>query len=358
MEIKIQCSCGSRYKFDVEPVNGQAPTALECPNCHVSWTEHVNTMIAQSQAAAVAPMMASVSHAPAIGATIAPAAVTPPAATSPRIALRLSGQAPRETSAQAADTTPAETPAPAPASTGRPIPRVVTLDPLLEQRQSMGNFGLGVLGAVGGSLLGGGLYYVLFIHTGFRVKLVALAVGVLAALGAKLLSKDRSKELGGIVALLAIASIVGAQYLVAQQWFKAEDTTAPQKSNYEERVGEARKVLEAVPNGTDQEIRLYLAKEQAEDGEKPDPKSIGRDEIKDFRENGLPHYRDLANGKISKEEFDKENDVTLSAEDRQKEQKENERTFQWVFLALTLSKFNIVCLIGAAGIAYRMTADA
>jgi cytoskeletal protein RodZ len=235
---------------------------------------------------------------------------------------------------------------------------VVTLDPLLEQRQSMGNFGLGVLGAVGGSLLGGGLYYVLFIHTGFRVKLVALAVGVLAALGAKLLSKDRSKELGGIVALLAIASIVGAQYLVAQQWFKAEDTTAPQKSNYEERVGEARKVLEAVPNGTDQEIRLYLAKEQAEDGEKPDPKSIGRDEIKDFRENGLPHYRDLANGKISKEEFDKENDVTLSAEDRQKEQKENERTFQWVFLALTLSKFNIVCLIGAAGIAYRMTADA
>jgi hypothetical protein len=235
------------------------------------------------------------------------------------------------------------------------------LDPVLDQQPSMGNFGLGMLGSVFGALLGGGLYYLIFIHTGFRVKLLALGVAALAAFGARLLSKERSKELGAITAILTVGTILGAQYLVAQQWFKAEDDTtdtAGLKSAYEEHVAEARKVIEAVPNGTDQEIRLYLAKEQAEEGEKPDLKSIDREEIKEFRERALPMYRALAEGKISKEEYDKENPTsTVSAEDLKKEKEESERTFKWIFVALTLSKFNLVCLIGAAAIAYKMAAD-
>jgi len=238
------------------------------------------------------------------------------------------------------------------------MPRVVTLDPVLEPGRSMGNFGLGVLGSAIGVLLGGGLYYLVFIHTGFRLKLLALGVGFLSALGAKLLSKDRSKELGGIAAILAVASIVGAQYLVAQQWFKAEDPATPQTSDYEEGVAEARKIAEAIPNGTDQEIRIYLAREQAEEGEKPDPKSIQPEEIKLFRETLLQHYRDLADGKISKEEYDKQNTLTASTEEPQKAKEDSERAFKWIFLALTLSKFNLVCVIGAAGIAYKLTADA
>ena len=243
------------------------------------------------------------------------------------------------------------------------MPRVVTLDPVLEPGRSMGNFGLGVLGSAIGVLLGGGLYYLVFIHTGFRLKLLALGVGFLSALGAKLLSKDRSKELGGIAAILAVASIVGAQYLLAQQWFKAEDPSTPQTSDYEEGVADARKIAQAIPNGTDQEIRIYLAKEQAEEGEKPDPKSIQPEEIKLFRETLLQHYRDLADGKISKEEYDKQNTLmaspeVASTEERQKAKEDSERTFKWIFLALTLSKFNLVCVIGAAGIAYKLTADA
>jgi hypothetical protein len=239
------------------------------------------------------------------------------------------------------------------------MPRVVTLDPLVEPRQNMGNFGLGVLGAAVGALLGGGLYYLIFSQTGSRIKLLALAAGVLAGLGAKLLSKDRSKELGGIAAVLAVSSVVGAQYLVAQQWFKAEETTSPQTSDYEEQVAEARKVVAAIPNGTDPEIRIYLAKEQAEEGEKPDPKSIQPEDIKIFRDTLLQHYRDLAEGKITKEDYDKQfNFTAVSPEDRKKEKEDSERTFKWIFLALTLSKFNIVCLIGAAGIAYKLTADA
>lgn len=358
VEIKIQCSCGSRYKFDVEPVNGRSPSDAACPNCQASWTEYINATIAQSQGPAVTPRATSVAHSPAVAEPVVAAAVAPPATPAPRIGLRLSSHAPPESLPPAGVPPPAEAPTPQPVSSGRPMPRVVTLDPLLEPQRNMGNFGLGVLGSALGALLGAGLYYLVFIHTGSRIKLLALGVGFLSGFGAKLLSKDRSKELGGITAILAVVSIVGAQYLVAQQWFKAEDAPSPQKSDYEERVVEARKVVEAIPKGTDQEIRIYLAKEQAEEGEKPDPKSIRPEDIKLFRETLLQHYRDLAAGKISKQEYDKQETLTVSPEEQQKTKEDTERTFKWIFLALTLSKFNLVCLVGAAGIAYKLTADA
>src|SRR5262249_35711834 len=130
-------------------------------------------------------------------------------------------------------------------------------------------------------------------------------------------------------------------------------------SHYEETVAEARKVVAAIPNGTDQEIRIYLAKEAAEEGEKPDPKSVPPEEIKIFRDTLLQHYRDITDGKITRADYYKQFTLrACSREDRKKEKKDSERTLKWIFLALTLSKFNIVCLIGAAGIAYKLTADA
>jgi hypothetical protein len=215
-----------------------------------------------------------------------------------------------------------------------------------------------VLGAALGAALAGSLYYLIFIHADLRLKPLALLVGFLGGLGARLLSKDRSKELGALVALIAVAAIVGAQYLVAVKWFNEEESPSVEKSNYEQEVAHAQEVLKAVPNASDQEIRIFLAKEMAEEGEKPDLKAVGREDIQEFREAELPYYRDLASGKITQEAYDKENTITLTAEDRQKEKEESERTFKWVFMALMLSKFNIVCMVGAAGIGYKMVADA
>ena len=48
MEIKIQCGCGGRYKFDVEPVNGRMPVIVTCPSCGTNGTEDANHQIAQS----------------------------------------------------------------------------------------------------------------------------------------------------------------------------------------------------------------------------------------------------------------------------------------------------------------------
>lgn len=48
MEIKIQCDCGQKFKFDVEPVNGRMPYAITCPVCGADGTTKANAIIAQS----------------------------------------------------------------------------------------------------------------------------------------------------------------------------------------------------------------------------------------------------------------------------------------------------------------------
>jgi len=47
MEIKIQCGCGSKYKFDVEPVNGRMPVPVQCPNCGTNGTTDANEILAR-----------------------------------------------------------------------------------------------------------------------------------------------------------------------------------------------------------------------------------------------------------------------------------------------------------------------
>jgi len=49
--IKIQCDCGQRYAFEVEPVGGRMPKAVVCPACGADGTAAANVAIAQSLAA-------------------------------------------------------------------------------------------------------------------------------------------------------------------------------------------------------------------------------------------------------------------------------------------------------------------
>jgi len=83
MEIRIECACGTHFKFDVEPVNGRMPVGIGCPNCSLDATTAANEIIARSLAQ-----------------------TAPPAPPPPPVALRLSGGSPR--------------PAPAPAESAPP----------------------------------------------------------------------------------------------------------------------------------------------------------------------------------------------------------------------------------------------
>src|SRR4051812_40424749 len=75
MNIKIQCSCETKFSFDVEPIDGRMPVSIYCPKCGADGTESANQVIAQilgvqSEVAAVPPVQKSrirlqVAHQPA-----------------------------------------------------------------------------------------------------------------------------------------------------------------------------------------------------------------------------------------------------------------------------------------------------
>ena len=46
MPVKIQCSCGQRYAFDIEPVCGRMTSSVACPVCGADGTTAANEVIA------------------------------------------------------------------------------------------------------------------------------------------------------------------------------------------------------------------------------------------------------------------------------------------------------------------------
>jgi hypothetical protein len=47
MPIKVQCGCGQKYAFDVEPVDGFMGNVVLCPVCGIDGTAAANQLIAQ-----------------------------------------------------------------------------------------------------------------------------------------------------------------------------------------------------------------------------------------------------------------------------------------------------------------------
>jgi hypothetical protein len=73
MQIKIPCSCGARYSFEIEPVNGVMPYAVNCPQCGVDGTPAANQMIANSLASVPVIEAAPNPVAPSVRRVAAPA---------------------------------------------------------------------------------------------------------------------------------------------------------------------------------------------------------------------------------------------------------------------------------------------
>ncbi len=72
MEIKIQCDCGAKFKFDVEPVNGRMPGPIRCPSCGVDATVAAEAMLSRNlQSASVAAAPAEVPAPVSIGLRLA-----------------------------------------------------------------------------------------------------------------------------------------------------------------------------------------------------------------------------------------------------------------------------------------------
>lgn len=192
MEIKLQCNCGQKYKFDVEPTNGQMPFAVNCPICGVDGTSAANTVLAQSFSqpgpvamAAAAPM----AQAPSSGLRISQAAhAAPPVAAPPPMMAA-----------------PPSTIAPTRAPVGKPAK---------SQSTKPRSFILGVVGALLGAGLGIGLMYGFFLLADFRFPLMGVGTGFLTGLGARLLYRNTNPAMGGVAATIAFFSVAGTLYLM------------------------------------------------------------------------------------------------------------------------------------------------
>ncbi len=60
MQIKVQCPCGTRFEFEVEPVHERMPVPINCPACGADATDLANAVIrqqsSQARPAVVLPM--------------------------------------------------------------------------------------------------------------------------------------------------------------------------------------------------------------------------------------------------------------------------------------------------------------
>jgi uncharacterized protein YxjI len=87
MEIKIECGCGTKYKFDAEPVNGRMPVQVSCPNCGNDGTTDANLFISRrvpsAPAASARPVPTAIrvaAPAPSAAYHLTASAAPPPAA--------------------------------------------------------------------------------------------------------------------------------------------------------------------------------------------------------------------------------------------------------------------------------------
>jgi hypothetical protein len=171
MELKLQCNCGQKYKFDVEPLNGRMPFTVACPICGIDGTSAANGALAQMFPQPVRPAALAVS-APAASPPPLPVSAPPSAPAAPRAAV----------------------PRPAPARKGG-WPQF--------------NWGLGILGAFLGAFIGAVLLiaFVFFFH--FRFPFTGLILGALTGGGARLFFRGVHGTLGLIAAILTALTVFG-----------------------------------------------------------------------------------------------------------------------------------------------------
>jgi hypothetical protein len=181
MEIKVLCNCGQKFKFDVEPVNGKMPFAVNCPVCGTDGTTTANAILAQTLP------------------------ISPTASPAIPVAARVQVRQPVATAAPAGATPP-------PIAMGTPASVRVAAS----SRKAAGEFnmGLGILGALLGAVLGAGAMYGFYQWAGFRFPLLGVGIGVLTGFGAKLLSRGTDNTLGAISGGIAMLAVIATLYLM------------------------------------------------------------------------------------------------------------------------------------------------
>lgn len=299
MEIKVQCDCGQKFKFDVEPVNGRMPWEVNCPVCGLSGTDKANWIISHAAPAPISAPLApigSISSAPPVGIPIPP----PPTAL-PVAAPVLSAEAPRpRLSISRPHAAPAAVPSvAAQPAVPRPVPRQVTAPVAAEPPSSNTLFFRGVLGAFGGAMLGMGIWYGIAVATGYQLGIVAWGVGALTGFGAHVMAREGNTALGIVSALFAAVAILMGGTLAVHHMIAGElDGLSHGKLSHEIYMDSVKEAKEAGSLETDAQIKTFLAKREG--GSESD---ITSEDLGTFKKDELPEMKELASGSLTEKEY-------------------------------------------------------
>ncbi len=259
------------------------PCPVACPSCGADGTHPANQFIRS-----------------ALGATpAAPVPVPPPPTTAP--GLRINRPPPPPAPPLGA---PA---APVPPAPGPYIPAFARDDlPPTPRAEPTATIPRGILGGAIAGAVGMAGWYFLTMASEHEYGIAAWFVGILTGMGVRAMARDSSPPLGYIAAVCAIVAILGGEFLVVNStmnrltgMFKNVSAEA-----YDGMVEDAK---QGVKLKTDDEIKSWLqTNTDDDDGAKV---TVTAQDITDFRNTRQPKMQDLLNGKPSKDEFLKENEI-------------------------------------------------
>jgi hypothetical protein len=307
MLIKVACTCGQHYEFEVEPVNGAMPCNVVCPSCSADGTQAANQYIAQ-QSASAAPVPP------------APVPIAPPPPSGLRISRPAASPAEPEPLSAPAGTAPAPAPA--------PIQKRYTraLDPEREPPKTEPNILMGLLGGVVAGAIAMAGWYFLTLATERQFGYVACVVGAFVGIGVRTLAKHGDQKLGFIASVCAALAILGGNFLVVNHFFNMAEK---ELGGLADVLAEQRQIAkQAVDAKSDDEIKAWLVKNGELDH------APTQEDIKEFKDSTLPAMRTMLestdNGKASK--LAKRSEM-FSFSTRFQFFKENMSVLQYLFLA-------------------------
>ncbi len=265
MQIKVACSCGQHYEFEVEPQNGAMPCNVVCPACGADGTQAANQYITQQTS------------------DVAAAAVPPAPAPS---GLRISRPA----------TSPAEPePLSAPAAAAAPPPTqkrfTRALEPDREPPKSEANVPMGILGGViaGGIAMAG--WYFLTLATDRQFGFVAWIIGAFVGMGVRILAREGTPMLGYAAAVCAAVAILGGNFLVVNHIVDKVQAGFQEGFARGWETEQRKFAQEAVSAKTDDQVKAWLVK----NGDLEH--SPTQQDIKEFREKTVPEMQALLDKK-------------------------------------------------------------
>lgn len=206
------------------------------------------------------------------------------------------------------------------------------------------SFGLSVTGVFLGALLGAVVWHLVYRFTDKNFGIMALATGVLAGVAPQLMGHYRSKLMGVIAATVALVAILTTQYFNTRLEMES-DRKESVNYFYEEEMARAKEVTKGISEGTETEVRAFLAKESSFGEYKVKPEDIDPEEVTELQKE-LPKYRDLVAGKITPEELYKRDEMATEVDEFSAK---IDRIF---FIVSVLGVFNIVNIFLGVGAAF------